>query len=443
MKYLLISLSIILMAAPNYIFANDLFTFTSEALMQAVPTDSEAIFEAVLKNTGERAETYSIVKSNAIPVNWSSLICIDTLCTNDSGSVSLAPGESAVINPEIHLEGFPGQGEITITAFPLSHPSSSKSLTFRAAGGYPTLLINAGDEQDEYRVVYENSLTAAGRSFNYWDLNFSRITLGDLINFNNLVIFSGDRHDSLFTSDEVEALFEYLNGDHNLMITGQGVTSGIHDRDFLNSVLGLDYVRTYTGGLEVLGVESDPISGGFEFNIYGGDGADNQTKPDKIESVNSSVPFMYYISGDLAGVYFKPGESKRITMAFGFEAIDNEPDRTQLMTNIFNWFDDATNIGDGETELPATVQILKNYPNPFNSTTIIEVLNPPESMDKARIEIFDIAGRKVTDIPLNGGTSAKWDGTNNANSPVSTGIYFYRLTSPYINSDFNRMVLIK
>jgi len=73
---------------------------------------------------------------------------------------------------------------------------------------------------------------------------------------------------------------------------------------------------------------------------------------------------------------------------------------------------------------------LSNYPNPFNpSTTISFTLNTENTEDK-ELAIYNLKGQKVKtfDVILNGVEgSAIWNGTDDNDQPVSSGIYFYQL----------------
>lgn len=79
-------------------------------------------------------------------------------------------------------------------------------------------------------------------------------------------------------------------------------------------------------------------------------------------------------------------------------------------------------------ELPKELKISKNFPNPFNPVTKITIELPREAYINA--EIFDLLGRKVKTIASNelkeeGYHSLQWDGTNDLNQQVASGIYFF------------------
>jgi len=74
---------------------------------------------------------------------------------------------------------------------------------------------------------------------------------------------------------------------------------------------------------------------------------------------------------------------------------------------------------------------LSNYPNPFNPSTTIyfETTNLHEN---SRIEIFNIKGQKIktfSNLQINTSSNQQiiWDGRDDNNKPVSSGIYFYKL----------------
>ena len=88
---------------------------------------------------------------------------------------------------------------------------------------------------------------------------------------------------------------------------------------------------------------------------------------------------------------------------------------------------------------------LYNYPNPFNPTTTIsfETTNLHEI---PLIEIYNLKGQKVKKLEIRnlelGINNVVWNGTNDDNQPVSSGIYFYK----FISGDYQqtrKMLLLK
>ena len=106
--------------------------------------------------------------------------------------------------------------------------------------------------------------------------------------------------------------------------------------------------------------------------------------------------------------------------------------------------DDGT--GTNDNEVVKTDFQLNNYPNPFNPTTTIS-FSTTESIENTELTIYNVKGQKIRTLypfPNRGlGTkSVIWDGTDENNQPVSSGIYFYRLSIGN-GSSIKKMILMK
>jgi hypothetical protein len=89
--------------------------------------------------------------------------------------------------------------------------------------------------------------------------------------------------------------------------------------------------------------------------------------------------------------------------------------------------------------------LLQNYPNPFNPSTMIQFRL--EESQNAQLFIYDVKGRKVKTL-YQGTVEAEkvnaylWNGTDDNEKPVTSGIYFYVLVSPE-RTESNKMLLVK
>jgi hypothetical protein len=432
---------------PIYLFcfslsrADNSYTFESGIIMQAIPADSGAYFEAELSNTGDQNDTYIVAKEDNIPDSWSCFLCIDSLCLpGDSGEVSLSPGEISMIKPEIYPQDSPGDGEVLVTVQSQRNPDDIKQILFRAVSGHPTLLLANGTEENQYRSYYESSLNASGIGFNFWDRNFSTFLISDLINFDNLLIYTGDRVDDIFTVEEVTDLVEYLVSGGNIFITGQGAASGLQWTPFLYDYFGVQFVDTYDYDPEIFGILDDPIGDGLRFWAAGGDGANNQVELDEILPSQEGYVSFVYSTGPFAGVRKSTGDYRVVFLAFGFEAIDNESDRNEIVYRVFNWFGETTSIGGDSPEIVLPLmEIQGNYPNPFNASTSIR-FSLLEKSD-ITVEIYDILGQQVAvlfegEMPA-GEHAIAWDA-----GELSSGVYFARLKAPQRSASL-KMVLLR
>ena len=94
--------------------------------------------------------------------------------------------------------------------------------------------------------------------------------------------------------------------------------------------------------------------------------------------------------------------------------------------------------------IPAKVELSKNFPNPFNSSTVISYALPMDNV--VNLKVFDLMGREVKTLvngfQTEGGKSVRWDAANNQGIPVSVGLYFYSIESGEF-METKKMILIK
>jgi hypothetical protein len=90
-------------------------------------------------------------------------------------------------------------------------------------------------------------------------------------------------------------------------------------------------------------------------------------------------------------------------------------------------------------ETPAAFRLEQNYPNPFNSGTIIRFSLPSNSM--VTLDVFDILGRRVARL-----ANDRFEAGNHeipfAGSSLSSGVYLYRLSTPF-EVQTKKMLLVK
>ncbi|MEM9666804.1 MAG: PKD domain-containing protein, partial [Bacteroidota bacterium] len=90
----------------------------------------------------------------------------------------------------------------------------------------------------------------------------------------------------------------------------------------------------------------------------------------------------------------------------------------------------AANVSVAEPEsLPESVELMSNYPNPFNPETTI-----PFRLSEAgavRVSVYDVTGRLVRVLWEGdrgaGRHTVRWDGRTESGQGVASGVYLYRL----------------
>ena len=97
----------------------------------------------------------------------------------------------------------------------------------------------------------------------------------------------------------------------------------------------------------------------------------------------------------------------------------------------FSRIGDISNISSvrGEMNIPENIMLQQNYPNPFNPTTAIEYSVTKSGL--VTLEIFNFLGQKIKTLIQRthaaGIYKAIWDGTDDQNQKVTSGIYFYQI----------------
>lgn len=118
----------------------------------------------------------------------------------------------------------------------------------------------------------------------------------------------------------------------------------------------------------------------------------------------------------------------------------------RLATTTTNTLVFSTSVED-EATVPSAWVLGQNYPNPFNPVTRIEYWVPGGSARSAvSLVVYDVRGARVRTLvqgtKASGRYAVDWDGRNDNGTPVSSGVYFYRMTSGGF-ADTRRMVLLK
>ncbi|MBW6513476.1 MAG: T9SS type A sorting domain-containing protein [Candidatus Syntrophosphaera sp.] len=102
-------------------------------------------------------------------------------------------------------------------------------------------------------------------------------------------------------------------------------------------------------------------------------------------------------------------------------------------------------VANDDSTVPTIARmLLQNYPNPFNPETTIGFDLPQAG--KTNLSIYNVKGQLVktlVDGDLGFGRhSVVWNGTDNGGNSVSSGLYFYRLSSGG-HTESRRMMLLK
>jgi hypothetical protein len=90
-----------------------------------------------------------------------------------------------------------------------------------------------------------------------------------------------------------------------------------------------------------------------------------------------------------------------------------------------------TAVESADSPVPYTFSLSQNYPNPFNPSTTVEYQLAHTT--NVSIVVYDVLGKEIRTL-VDGKKKAglytvSWDGTDNAGSRVSSGVYFYKMAA--------------
>ncbi len=165
--------------------------------------------------------------------------------------------------------------------------------------------------------------------------------------------------------------------------------------------------------------------------------------PPDTDTINEEMPFPF--SGidftiDVQSDAVVPGTAT-VTVA-----VVNKMNETDFQQLTFTASTVTTDISEDNNK-PNQIELLPNYPNPFNPATTISYRIPESGgTHPARLVIYNTLGQKVktlvsaTQPP--GLYSIHWDGKDDKGLRVSSGVYLYQLSSGTFNSS-RKMILTK
>jgi len=117
------------------------------------------------------------------------------------------------------------------------------------------------------------------------------------------------------------------------------------------------------------------------------------------------------------------------------EAVLADKNGNNVLTNV---------VDNGVPLIPTEYYLDQNFPNPFNSQTIIQYGVPEKAT--GRITIYNILGQRVKTFELGemapGRYRIQWDGRNNYGVSIASGVYIYRFESKKFMSA-KKLLLLK
>ena len=248
-----------------------------------------------------------------------------------------------------------------------------------------------------------------------------------------------------------QILIDYLDNGGRLYIEGSDFGFNHYTTTFF-SYFGCNYDANNTPNIGTMYGVSGTFTEEMEFAFVSG------TDPNySVDAISAATGTNIFTS---AGAYnraviHESRQYKTICSAPALGGFVNNDDYTRAML-MGEYIAYLTGSATGTSELnivSAPAELGNNFPNPFNpsgagrspSTTISFNLTT-ENTENTELVIYNLKGQKVKtlvdEILPAGEYSVTWNGTNNNNQLVSSGIYLYKLQMGTYSST-KKMILLK
>ncbi|PKL44398.1 MAG: hypothetical protein CVV41_07105 [Candidatus Riflebacteria bacterium HGW-Riflebacteria-1] len=309
------------------------------------------------------------------PLDSASIKCVtdSTFLDNTEFSLDLnklpAPGKVELIQGFKFTvsEETPVHSEISlnITLSGEGLPDSTIKSTFYikepfASTGYALLVIT--DHFSPASPVLQQMLQGAGVKFDTWDRVFDGELRPEVLKryLNGWVLVSSQDStpEQSLSEEELSALDSFLKSGGRLVLNGQDIGFVLRESDFLRNRCKVRFVQDDVNVHVVSGTNG--FAGNQSFQIFGGDGANNQKWPDEIDPLAGAEPIIKYEEGardkaddrEMNGPNHKPGALSRgikssgvagvklidgyrlMLFTFGIEAINSNSQRVAFMKEI-------------------------------------------------------------------------------------------------------------
>ncbi len=429
----------------------DFYTI-SETTDHLVAPGDVVEFELEIANIGLLEDSYDITIASNVPEEWDFSYTTPDGETSENSTITLIPDETFTSTITIETSGVTMgvDGIISFTVTSQAVPPFTYTYDYYTHAAGEILIIN-GDPAGNYSDYYMDAIAevqglTVDSDFRYSTWNKSEHLLNpvEIVESSPLMViwYTGDGG-TLHPLEMVE-LENYLNAGGTLWISGSNAPFYL-DGSSLITMMGAAYQSPFEQGYAVHSAEEDPYFVDLEFDIMGGDGADNRGTPSSLNTAGGTECLMYSTIRN-AGIRYQGDGYRTLLFGFPFEAIADSESRTSVMLYSWIWLIDYLyNPVDERVEgsVPSSFALNQNYPNPFNPETDITFTLPENS--RVKLSIFDMMGREVT-VLANGqysiGThSVSWNAAG-----LPSGIYFYSLSTSENYSNFSstrKMMLLK
>ena len=346
------------------------------------------------------------------------------------GSLSeIADGEAYLVHMYNAVDDFVVNGEPISISTPIDLTEGWNWIAY-----YPRTIM---DLEAAMHSIEENVIQIKSQSQTANFINPPGSWVGDLIQM------EPDQGYKIFMNNEDELIYE----ESDIITKNEG--NYTDDPPAWSIISGTEYSMVVMASITFEGEEFNNSGS----NLVGAFGPDGETDCRSVGVWQPANP-PYYENGFWYFTVVGNDNGEDIS----FMIYDETTDNTYTCNEIIPFQSDET-YGSPTEPYQLTAQIIGTenklidssteltvFPNPFNPSTTIQFNLTAKDAKNAKIEIYNIKGQKVKQLVSDQLSASQhsivWDGTDDNNKPVSSGIYFCKLKNGKLPK-IRKMLLIK
>ena len=297
-----------------------------------------------VRNIGYSADTYYL---KAAKEYWPTTVWNGDFSSQIAYLGPLAPGASAQVGVQVRVPATVTNGLEDITYFKaisLAEHNVQARLELRTIGVTSDILVVDGDTGAiDVESFYTDALTAAGYSFNYWDLAADPVIPTGYLNAHRAVVwFTGVAYPGPLLPYEAQ-LAGFLDNGGSLFVSGMdvldqaaGTTDFVHD--YLHIAWDGSEIQNDVPMTVASAVAGNPVTGGMGDVPVNNAAVGYSDYNDQVTPVEPAMAAFLVDTGEPTALTLGDNGFQVVFLGFPFEAFGDAAQRADLMGRAMNYF---------------------------------------------------------------------------------------------------------
>ena len=188
----------------------------------------------------------------------------------------------------------------------------------------PGTLVVQGDSDGSLSTFYTAALNSLSKDFEL-NAQVSNLSSYDLLAYETVVWYTGNRTDLVLSESQQKALDEYIKNGGSVILTGKGIGNALDGTRFYADTLGAIFKGDRKWWKTISGMD-------LKFGLDDDGSAKNQDTPDAIGLMDKGATTLFeYKFGSAAGIARSHGHGKVVYLGFGVEGIGDLQTRSAVL----------------------------------------------------------------------------------------------------------------